>query len=256
MGIFTLKQAFSRRPFIMITYVLWIVTMVMVWASPEFYGRVANFTNFSVSDALVHPWTWFSFPFFTLTNPVMILLEGLILWMFGGPIEEELGSSRFAFVWFTIALLLALCACIAFKITHGNVLLTGALVSSAISIIWCSRHPRSIIRLFCVIPVEARWLALGIYVIETFGLGTGNPVGTLMTSLPLVLAWAWGSNWLPIRYPNPASAKTMAEWKTDKKRETFQQQLRDDAMDRSKKRKEEDELRKLFERSIRDEDEA
>lgn len=97
--------------------------------------------------------------FFLLT----LFFNMYVLWVFGSHICQRVGSSPFLRFYFITGILAGLTAFFFMPITHQYAIISGATPSIlAILIAWSMFNPEAELLLFFLIPVKAKWLALGI----------------------------------------------------------------------------------------------
>lgn len=145
-----------------------------------------------------------------------LLFNGLILWWGGGSLERSWGSRTFAIFLGALCLVAALAVtgmAVLFNIeTAAPVgIFAGALVA------WCALNPDETIYLYGIIPLKARFLAVGTCLILFFSYGNGNPlVGLMALSAPgfavlwVLQGWAYrvGANTgFNVNLPNPNFAR-------------------------------------------------
>ena len=130
----------------------------------------------------------------------------------------------------------------------------GALVGAwpaivALTVVWCARSPDMVIRVFFCIPIKLKWLALVLGLAVFFSYGTSSlAVGSLMV-LPILAAWLWGMDRLPIPYARPQFDKARLQKNEDVEFHEYMDKVRG----KEQERKEREELKRLLESSI-DED--
>lgn len=196
------------------------------------------------------PWNLLLYPFGPNAGGLGLfwtLLSALWLYSFGSWVERDQGSVRFAWAWVIFTLLGGGCAVLAYAAHIGFVGLYGPLLpASAITVVWSARNPTATIMLWGLIPITGKILGWLVSVFVLVGTGQGAPLAGLLMCLPLLAAWAWAAERLPIAY----SARRVAK-KVQSKRDYAHV---DDAMNRQKEREERERLRKLFESSIEEDE--
>jgi hypothetical protein len=122
----------------------------------------------------------------------------------------------------------------------------------ALTVVWCSRSPEMVIRVFFCIPIKLKWLALVLGLGIFFSYGTTSlAVGSLMV-LPILAAWLWGLDRLPVPYGRPKFDKARLQKKEDTEFHDFMDKVREKEQDR----KEREELKRLLESSLDDDQDA
>lgn len=200
------------------------------------------------------PWTLLTYGFVQDYGPFLFFLLGLLwIWSFCSSVEIDLGPKRFLAFFAGYVLLGGLCVWAGSTVAGLPIVLSGPLIAAtAITVAWCARHPQAQVRLMMILPITGRWLAL---IVAAMTLFAYPPMVGIFAVIPAALAWLWGSDRLPIPYgarrnvwDQRIDAKTLA------REEEKKQRLRDEAFQRQKEREERERLRKLFEESVKEDD--
>ena len=119
--------------------------------------------------ALLRPWTLVTYMFMH-ASPSHILFNMLGLYFFGPRVEEELGGARFLALYFISGLMGAVLSFV-FTPFAAIVGASGAIygVFLAFAYFW----PRERIFIWGIVPIEARWLIVGMTALSLFG-GLGS----------------------------------------------------------------------------------
>ena len=247
-----LESARRQRAPATITLIgLWVVCSLALWLSQM---RGIEWIAFPSSGWLAQPWSLLTYPFafmqWSSAFGILFFLF-LVLWFFmaGGNVEREVGTGRFVtfFVASTVLGGLALWAGSGIRpVVEGG----PTLPVSAVTVVWCLRNMGSVIRLYGVIPVSGKILAILTAVIIFFVYGFGAPVLGLLALIPLAFGWAFATNRMPFfRYSYPVAAPQKSKAQIERERKYF-----DDVRKREAERLEKERLRDLFERSgVKDE---
>lgn len=209
--------------------------------------------RFTSSDAGAKPWTLLTYPFGSSpASFVSVLFSGLWLWSIGGAVEADLRASRYLAAWLTFTLLGSLAILLGAAVLKSQGVLFGPLIPiAALTVVWGTRNPQVMVRLMFVLPVTGMWVAFiaaGIVLFD-MGAGPGGPAMGLFACVPLLAAWAFASGRVPGLYYGSSSPKRKA-WKPQEKDDRFF----DDVRRREKERDERERLRKLFEGSLKDDE--
>lgn len=207
------------------------------------------------------PWTlltypWAGTPFFDGLQ--LIFFVFMVMWMFwtGTSVERDLGSAKYITLWIIVILLPALFI-VGLGPMVGKVGAIGTwLPMAAVTVIWCLRNQTQEIRLYGIIPLSGKILAV-VTVISTILLsGAGNPLFGVVSSLHLGVAAAFALNLIPFwTYSRGASSfgkSKLSDRPNLKKSERMDKGYYDDVKKREKEREERERLRKLFESSLED----
>jgi membrane associated rhomboid family serine protease len=235
------------------------VPYVLAWASPDIASFLMGNFALDIKSPGGQPWTILTYPLASAGYGGAAL--GIIflcwwLYMIASFLESELGSWWLIGVFAIATVINGLVAILASPLQPMPLQLAGMHLPEAfLTLIWCSRNQSVCIRLFGVIPITGRLLAILVTVTVMFGYGSGMggaesraaPLFGIAVALPLLLAWLYGLDKLPLRYGllrrNPTSGK-----KKQKEFDAFISNVRD----REKEREEKERLRKLFEDSLDD----
>ena len=202
-------------------------------------------------------WTFATYPFALGGDgrALINLLFGLYwIWMIGSQVEREMGTPRFAAYWVAMSIFPAVFT-FAFTALLGlrSIPLGGIwLPEAAITVAWATRNPNAIIQLI-VFPIQAKWIGIITTALVLFEYGTPVPLLGVAAILHLGIAYAIASNRVPF-FPYRTTAGGGFFGGTGKKVPTRHgiqpESFFDDVRRREKDRKEREELRKLFERSL------
>ncbi len=157
-------MSFDRSPFSLTPWVrrLLIVTgIVFLLQKTVFYGgALEELFAFTPADVIRHPWTILTYALLH-QNFLHILLNMLVLFMFGPPVEDRLGSSSFLRLYIISAVGGALLSLLMLPLT-GNAPIIGA--SGAIygvMMAFVLEWPDAPVLIFPLpFPVKAKWLVI------------------------------------------------------------------------------------------------
>ncbi len=158
----------------------------------------------ALADPAARPWGLLTYPwaYSPLGSPFgLIFLLFLVMWLvqFGGAVEREMGTLRFAAFWFASTLLFGGVAAVL-----GMPLMGPMLPGAALVVLWGARNRSASIMLYGLLPLSGTWLAALVAASVLFTYGAGNPLHGLLVALPLGLAWAFGLGRLPLAYAGGA----------------------------------------------------
>lgn len=220
------------------------VFFVAGWLVPG--GVLVQALGFFSAEALSQPWTFLTFPWSPMPPGAIffVILAGLWLWQMGSSLEYEKGWKTIAAIWlgasFVTALLMTL-----FAGAIGPVGLAGPwLPVSALTVYWCALVPKGQMN-FLFFPVQ-RWMMAAITgAITLFNVGASVPLAGVLALVPLALLWFLGTRGWAMR-----KGSVMADLKAKKAEQAKFDAFYGDVRQREQERKEKEELRKLFERSL------
>lgn len=231
-----------------------VVTFVLAWGG--LHQAILSLA-FDPILALSKPWTFLTFVISNAgdgRSAFWFILGLLWLWSFGVPIERQEGMKRYALVLIGSTLAVSLSYWLGTLILRPEAvqfLFGTTLTTSCITVIWCARNPNQTIMLMGLVPIQGKFLALFVGILDIMSLGTGSPLLGIFIAIPLVAAWFYGMR--PVAASYGSNRMTRAEQKARDRRE---QAFLDSVKDREKEREEREKLRRLFESSLRDDDDA
>jgi hypothetical protein len=225
---------------------------VLAWVtkSPIFVKEMWFDGNWS------HPWTTLTYPFAsTGTGGELIWVLFLLLWLYwiGSDLERELGSARVIGIFLLSSLIGAVSVYAAWSLTHkfNGPLLSSIIPIGALTVAWGTRNQNANIRLYAIIPITGKWIAIIEAALVLFVVGDGNPIAGIFALVPLAMACAYAANRIPgFAFGKSAPKVSKAAKATERKDKSYY----DDVHRRAKEREERERLRKLFESSLDDDD--
>ena len=200
------------------------------------------------------PWSTITYPFASGGIGGALIWELMLLWWLywvGSDIERAIGAGRVFAFFFATALIGACTVDLAWVLTHKlNMPLMGSIIPiGALTVAWGTRNQNTSVRLYAVIPITGKWIAIIDAALVLFVVGDGNPLAGVFALFPLGLAWAYAANRLPGLPFSPSQRKSNRAAKATERRE---KSYYDDVFRRAKEREEQERLRKLFESSLDD----
>ncbi|MCX7800401.1 MAG: rhomboid family intramembrane serine protease [Fimbriimonadales bacterium] len=202
---------------------------------------------FANASALERPWAFLSYPFAMGRGDLLAALFGC-LWLYGigGQLERTWGRPRFLGFFFAMAALGALAFWVGgFLLGTGSVLAGPWMPLAAITVAWGTLFPNQPVTFMFVLPLTGRWLAWLSAILVFFS--SPNPAMALFACTPLALAWAYAGG----RLGSLGSARpTERSWRGTRDDPRY----REDVRRRERERAERERLRRLFENSVRDEE--
>ncbi|MBC5824442.1 MAG: rhomboid family intramembrane serine protease [Candidatus Eremiobacteraeota bacterium] len=139
----------------------------------------------------VLPWQPLTFPFVHF-DFMSLIVDGLILYFFGGSLERAWGPRRFL-VFFFLSGIVAGVTVLALSFLSGGGALFAGMIGSFIAVVvaFAALNPFATVYLV-VFPLQARWLALIVAAYDLFA-GYGRYGGRLdaFVTIVVVAAFAW-----------------------------------------------------------------
>lgn len=230
-----------------------VVGFLVNWSTPQ--QPLVFHLGLLASDVIREPWTLLTYPFAWPGGAIFgILMAALWLWMVGGQVESDLGTPKYLASFFVFTLLGGIFVSLAGLMTQAPASLLGSAVPvGAITMLWAARNRSATIMFWGMIPMSATILA-GITALLVFlSHGVGNPLVGVCAVIPLGIAWLWADGKLPVAYAGGyVGGGTRVTKQEAKARERKFTSFMDDVKKREQERRERDELRRLFERSLVD----
>lgn len=227
------------------------IPFLLAWLS----GEIRQFMIFDLAllgkEGFVRPWTLITYIFADTGNGANAIFVAFLcywIYMIGRSLEKDLGAGLLLGIFAGATLLHGLLAAIAGTFVPANGLIGIGMPEAFLSIVWCGRNQGEVIKMFGVIPIQGRWLALLIAIISLLGTGNGAPAFGFIVCLPFVLAWFYGSGKLAFAYGRVKKVKPSKN--EQREFDKFITNVRD----REKEREERERLRKLFEDSVSSDD--
>lgn len=199
------------------------------------------------------PWGLVTYPFAQSGVGIIGFLFQL-LWFYwiGHQLERTTGKASLIGHFFagTVAHGLFILLASVFTGLSGNVF--GATLPIAfLTMIACAMTPDAEIRLYGILPVRMKHIAIITAVITVFTLGTGNPLFGMIASLPLLPAWLYGAGFFKVSPSRTNVTKIQEKKKENQEFDAYMNKVRGKEKTRQEK-DEQERLRQLFERSMID----
>lgn len=222
------------------------VAYVLCWlpGSREFI-----FNYFPVQSYSLLPWSVFTYAFaYPGAGASIFFFLINLLWLFwiGSAVEAITGKTGLLIHYSVAIIMHGALGFIAAAALPPFALSGPFLAISWLTVLYAARAPEAQIMFWGLIPIKLKWLAVFIAVIDIMMSGSPNPIHGLIVTSPLLLAWFYGRDMLPIRVGQSSGRKRKR--KETKDFDRFYSKVRD----KSKEREERERLKKLFEDSLDD----
>lgn len=186
------------------------------------------------------PWTLVTYPFFQASQFVWFLV--LLFWLFsiGGSVESELGTTKFVGFWVVMTVLGGLLFMLGCSFTRSGALFGSLIPVSAVTVFWCTRNPRSEVRLFGLIPIMGvylGWITAGVVL---FDVGRIHPMIGALCALTCVVSYLYAAQ----RIQGLSSSKKAQ--KAGPRGRFYSDEYYEDAQRRTKEREDRERLKKLL----------
>ncbi len=207
-------------------------------------------------DSHQRPWSfitygWAMMPFSSGLSIAFFAFLMIWLFMCGSFVEREMGSTRYAAFWFIATVLIGLSIWTGMSLMNAKAIIGSAyLPVSAITMLWCARNQTTTIMLYGVIPLSGKWLAVLDLVIIFLLYGNGYPLLGAFAIAPLIGFYLYGLG----RVPGVSYLHAPKQVQATRAQARYDQTYYDDVKKREQEREERERLRKLFEGSLKDED--
>lgn len=133
--------------------------------------------GFVAPHHLAQPWRMFTYPVLTLFPDILgLLFNGLGLWFLGGSLERSWSTRGFAAFWLALSAVTALSMSLGAAIAGGGIGVGAFLPIAAMFITWAMLNPEMTIHFYGIIPVKAKWMALGTALYLFFSYAAGHPL--------------------------------------------------------------------------------
>jgi len=114
------------------------------------------------------PWSLLTYPLIGV-GIVWVLLGGYMMWLFGGSLERAWGVAGYIRFLILVTLATAAGMWLGATLLGRSAALAGlSLPLAAVTVAWAAINPAERLLLYFVLPIESRWLAIGVAVLVFF----------------------------------------------------------------------------------------
>ncbi len=221
---------FGNTPVIFAMLIAFAVLFVLgfVGLAPALVGYLCWIPNDNWF-ATARVWQAFTFPFVHL-GFIQVLVDGMVLYFFGGSLERAWGGGRFATFFFSSGIVAGLII-MALSPWLGAPVLVG-MVGSFIAVVvaFAALNPYATVYLF-IFPLQARWLAVFVIVYEFFGdFGRYGSVQLAAVTIAGVSLFAWAFTIYRPRLPSigmrgPGLREQFDRWQQRRRMRAWQRRV-------------------------------
>lgn len=156
-----------------------------------FFGlRLAPWLFFEAPLGLLQPWRLLTYPL-VATDIIGLLFYGLMLWWVGGSLERSWGTKFYAAFFAAMTVITALGMSLGTLLLHVPAPVGYFLPMSALFFAWCCLNPGQEIRIYGIIPVLAKWMAVGEVLIIFFTHASFHPLMGVFALMGCGAAFWW-----------------------------------------------------------------
>lgn len=167
-------------------YLLAINIGVFVLGLFNFYPDLLQMFGYrpNIESSLTQPWRIITYTFIhSQSNPFHLLFNMLVLWFFGKPVEESLGTKSFTTLYFMSAVGGALIQMLVAHITGEGLNVpvigaSGAIMGVTVAFGWFLYPNMQVLFLF--IPMPAKYLVVLFVLLDVLFIGAGDNVARLV----------------------------------------------------------------------------
>lgn len=217
------RRSFQSTPWTLLIIIANVVTWLFV-----FFGANTPSTFLAGELGLTTAWRWLTYPLVGGGDIVPFLLFMYVFWWIGTSLERSWGSAKFARVFVVATLAYAAALWLGFAVmqrSYNPQAFVGGLLGPETTLfcIWAALNQQATVLFMFIVPVQAKWLALGVLVLHYFQMG---PImGLFAISVP-ILGWVWATRSHRAAAPGPSSKRSLLQWWKDRKREKQKSKLK------------------------------
>jgi membrane associated rhomboid family serine protease len=183
-----LKRAFRETPWSAGIIAANLVTWLLM-----FFGQGQVGTALAGELGVSTAWRWLTYPLFS-PQPFLWFAIGLVIfYLFGGSLERRWGSEKFGRVFVVVTLLTACAYWCGYAVMQETLNPTATvaglrLPDLTLFVIWAALNDEAPVLAYFVIPIRARYMAIGVLVLSFFD--NGPILGLAAISVPIA-SWFW-----------------------------------------------------------------
>jgi hypothetical protein len=124
---------------------------------------------FRTTEIAGAPWSVLTYPLIGAGGVLWVLLGGYMMWLFGGSLERAWGASDYLRFLFLVTAATALGLWLGAALLGRSAILAGVgMPLAAATVAWAAINPSERLLLYFVLPIESRWLAVGVAAVVFF----------------------------------------------------------------------------------------
>jgi len=168
----------------------WLIVINIVTLVVGAFLPIAQFLAFSAPNSWMLPWTALTYPLYS-SDPIGLIFYGLYLWFIGSSLERSWGTRFFAMYFALMSVITAVGLTMCAFIIKAQIPVHNTLPITAMAVAWCMLNPDLEIRLYGIIPILAKWLAVGIVLILLFTYGRQHPLAGIFALSGCAASYYW-----------------------------------------------------------------
>ena len=168
----------------------WLIVLNIVTLIGSAFFPVAQFLAFSAPNSWIFPWTALTYPLYS-SDPIGLLFYGLWLWFVGSSLERSWSTRFFAIYFALLSVITAVGLTVCSFIINSQIPVSNWMPIAALTVAWCMLNPDLEIRLYGIIPILAKYLAVGQCLIILFTYGRQHPLAGLFALSGCAASYWW-----------------------------------------------------------------
>ena len=154
------------------------------------FVSIAPWLTFAAPDSWRVPWTALTYPLYS-ADPIGLLFYGLWLYFVGGSLERSWGTRFFAIYFGLMSVITALGLTACTLLIKTPIFVSNWMPIAALTVAWCMLNPNEEIRIWGIIPILAKWLAVGECLIILFTYGRIHPLAGIFALNGCAASYWW-----------------------------------------------------------------
>jgi len=167
-----------------------IVSISVLFLLNAFGLHLSSWLYYRAPAGLKQPWRLLTYPL-VATDILGLLFYGLMLWWVGASLERSWGTRFYATFFAAMTVITAVGMTLGALLFHEPVVIGYYLPMSALFFAWCCLNPGQEIRIYGIIPVLAKWMAVGEVLIIFFTHSGVHPLMGVFALMGCGAAFAW-----------------------------------------------------------------
>ncbi len=151
---------------------------------------IARYLVFAAPYSWRMPWTALTYPLYS-SDPIGLLFYGLFLWFIGSSLERSWGTRFFAIYFFLMGVITAVGLTLCSFIIKTPLPVSNTMPLAALFIAWCMLNPDLEVRWMGLIPILAKWMAVGEVLFILFSYGRIHPLAGVFALSGCAASYWW-----------------------------------------------------------------